>query len=155
VKPRVLIVDGHALIRRMLRTQLEAEGVVVQEAENGAVGVQKAQGSNPGLVILDLSMPVMNGLEAARALQIAMPQIPLLMFTTHSGVVMEKEARAAGIATCCRASHYGPCDTSRPGPVLHGSTRRNVPPALPYRRLSNLPDGNQSIHPFAICLPQQ
>jgi CheY-like chemotaxis protein len=52
---------------------------------------------NPGLVILDLSMPVMNGLEAARALQLTMPHVPLLMFTSNNVAVMEKEARSAGI----------------------------------------------------------
>jgi two-component system nitrate/nitrite response regulator NarL len=70
----------------------------VSEAENGAEGVQKAQELNPGLVILDLSMPVMNGLEAAHALRLTMPHVPLLMFTNNNGPAMEREARAAGIS---------------------------------------------------------
>jgi CheY-like chemotaxis protein len=79
VRARVLIVEDHAVIRRMLHTLFEAQDMEVCEAENGADGVQKAQNLNPGLVILDLSMPVMNGLEAARALQLTMPHVPLLM----------------------------------------------------------------------------
>ena len=93
----VLIVDDHAIIRRMLHALFEANDLEVCEAENGAEGVQKAQDLNPGLVILDLSMPVMNGLEAARALQLTMPHVPLLMFTNNTGAAMEKEARRAGI----------------------------------------------------------
>jgi CheY-like chemotaxis protein len=93
----VLIVDDHAVIRSVLRALFEAQDMEVCEAENGADGVQKAQDLNPGLVILDLSMPVMNGFEAARALQLTMPHVPLLMFTNNAGAVMEKEARSAGI----------------------------------------------------------
>lgn len=73
----VLIVDDHAIIRKMLHALFKAHDMEVCEAENGAEGVQKAQDLNPGLVILDLSMPVMNGLEAARALQLTMPHVPL------------------------------------------------------------------------------
>lgn len=97
VRACVLIVDDHAVIRRMLHALFEASDIEVCEAENGAEGVQKAQELNPGLVILDLSMPVMNGLDAARALQRTMPRTPLLMFT-NAGATVEKEARHAGIS---------------------------------------------------------
>jgi CheY-like chemotaxis protein len=92
-----MIVDDHAIIRKMLRTLFESPDVEVCEAINGAEGVQKAQERTPSLVILDLSMPVMNGLDAARALKLIMPLVPLLMFTNNAGVAMEKEARSAGI----------------------------------------------------------
>ena len=94
----VMIVDDHAVIRRMLRALLEAESLVVSDAVNGAEGVQKAQAERPDLIILDLSMPVMNGLEAARELQVLMPLIPLLMFTNNAVATVQKEARSAGIA---------------------------------------------------------
>jgi CheY-like chemotaxis protein len=97
VRACVLIVDDHAIIRKMLHALFEPEDMEVCEAENGAEGVQRAQELNPGLVILDLSMPVMNGLEAARALQLTMPHVPLLMFSNNSGAGIEKEARSAGI----------------------------------------------------------
>jgi CheY-like chemotaxis protein len=98
VRACVLIVDDHAIIRKMLQALFEAHDMDVCEAENGAEGVQKAQYLNPGLVILDLSMPVMNGIEAARALQLMMPHVPLLMFTNNTVAAMEKEARSAGIS---------------------------------------------------------
>jgi CheY-like chemotaxis protein len=94
----VMIVDDHAVIRRMLREVFEAEELDVLDAVNGADGVQKAQQVKPGLIILDLSMPVMNGLEAARELKVLMPHVPLLMFTNNAGGIVEKEASSAGIS---------------------------------------------------------
>ena len=81
-----MIVDDHAVIRRMVREVFEAEDV------------QKAQEVKPSLIILDLSMPVMNGLDAARELKVLMPHVPLLMFTNNPGWIVEKEARSAGIS---------------------------------------------------------
>jgi CheY-like chemotaxis protein len=82
----------------MLRALLEAESLVVSDAADGAEGVQRAQAERPDLIILDLSMPVRNGLEAARELKTLMPQVPLLMFTNTGGAILEKEALSAGIA---------------------------------------------------------
>ena len=53
---------------------------------------------NPDLILLDLSMPVMNGLDATRALKRLMPEVPILMFSIHSDAFTEKEARSAGVA---------------------------------------------------------
>ncbi|SRR5579872_1246396 len=94
----VMIVDDHAVIRQTVRALLEAESLVVSDAADGAEGVQKAQAEKPDLIILDLSMPVMNGLEAARKLKVLLPHVPLLMFTNSSGGIMEQEARSAGIS---------------------------------------------------------
>lgn len=98
MRRRVLIVDDHAIIRRLVRSLFEAQDLEVSEASDGAEGVRKAQAENPALIILDLSMPVMNGLEAARALKRLRPDTPLLMFTNNDGVLLEAEARSAGIA---------------------------------------------------------
>jgi two-component system, chemotaxis family, chemotaxis protein CheY len=93
-----MIVDDHAVIRRMVREVFEGEDLKVFDAANGAEGVQKAQEVKPGLIILDLSMPVMNGLDAARELKVLMPHVLLLMFTNNPGWIVEKEARSAGIS---------------------------------------------------------
>jgi CheY-like chemotaxis protein len=76
----------------------EAEDLQVSDAKDGGEGVRKAQELKPSLIILDLSMPVMNGLDAARTLKLLMPHVPLLMFTNNAGAAIEKEARSAGIA---------------------------------------------------------
>ena len=106
MKRLVMIVDDHAAIRTTVRAALEAEHLEVAEATNGAHGVQKAQEIKPSLVILDLSMPEMNGFEAAMRLQILMPNVPLLMFTNYPGEMVEKEARSAGICGIVSKSNH-------------------------------------------------
>jgi CheY-like chemotaxis protein len=101
----VLIVDDHAVIRRMFREVCEAEHLEVSEAENGAEAVQRAQDLNPQVIVLDLSMPVMNGLDAARELTVLMPHVPLLMLTNNAIGALESETRSAGIsAVFCKAN---------------------------------------------------
>ena len=98
--PRILIVDDNSLVRKLLRQYLELEGgwQVCAEAGNGKEGVEKAQEVHPDLIVLDLSMPVMNGLEAARILKRLMPSVPLLMFTSFHTSNLEHEAMEAGIS---------------------------------------------------------
>lgn len=103
----VMVVDDHAVIRRMVRSLLEAESLIVSDAADGAEGIEKAQAERPDLIILDLSMPVMNGLEAARKLKQLLPQVPLLMFTNNPGGIMEGEARSAGISAVISKSDSG------------------------------------------------
>lgn len=101
---RVLIVDDHAGVRAAMRSLFEDHGFEVWDAVNGAEGVEKAQDINPDLVILDLTMPVMNGFEAARHLKKILPNIPLVMFTNTEKSIVEHEARSAGIAAVAQKS---------------------------------------------------
>ena len=96
----ILIVDDNALIRRYLRSCFEenSDWTVCAEAVNGRDAIEKAQIFKPDLIILDLSMPVMNGFEAARELKRISPHLPLLMFTSYKTPNLEKEALAAGCA---------------------------------------------------------
>ena len=70
---RILIIDDDAALRVFLRTVLEQEGYDVVEAANGAEGLQQYQAIPPDLVITDLQMPVMDGLELLRALRHVVP----------------------------------------------------------------------------------
>lgn len=96
----ILIVDDSAQIRRQLRSyfQQNSNWKVCGEAVDGRDAIHKAEELNPDLIILDLSMPVMNGFEAARELKQIRPQVPLLMFTTFKTSVLEEEAAAVGFA---------------------------------------------------------
>lgn len=93
----ILIVDDHAIIRGCLRRVIESvDGwKVLDEAGDGREGIERAEVNRPDLVILDLSMPRLNGLEAARVLKRKMPSVPLLMYSAHMDAFMEKEAIAA------------------------------------------------------------
>jgi DNA-binding NarL/FixJ family response regulator len=71
---------------------------VCGEAADGAEGISKALQLHPDLIVLDVSMPVMNGFQAARELQRLMPGIPILIFTNYSNSQIEREAFASGVA---------------------------------------------------------
>jgi DNA-binding NarL/FixJ family response regulator len=98
VQKSILIVDDNPQIRKIIRSVLEdADCAVCGEAVNGQDGIEKAARLHPDLVILDLAMPVMNGLEAARVLTKTMPGVILVLLTNHTNELVESEARAAGI----------------------------------------------------------
>jgi len=99
VKHTILIVDDNNLVRRLLRSWLEghSEWSVCGEAENGKVAVKRVEELHPDIVLLDLQMPVMNGLEAARRINLIAPKTAMVMFTVHSSEQLLKEARARGV----------------------------------------------------------
>src|SRR5262252_4599463 len=96
----ILVVDDNAVIRRVLCElfQSQADFEVCGEAENGQDAIEKAQEFHPDLIVLDLSMPVMNGLDAARVLKRVMPSVPLIMFSAFGGSLSEKEVKRIGIS---------------------------------------------------------
>jgi len=95
----ILIVDDSPLIRHSLRYCIEqnSDWQVCGEAENGKVAVEKVKELKPDVVILDLQMPVMNGLEAARHITLLAPKTAMVMFTMHNCEQLWKDAQAAGI----------------------------------------------------------
>lgn len=95
----VLIVDDHEAIRRSMRTFFRSypEFTVCGEAVNGADAIQKAQELSPNLIILDLAMPEMNGLEAAAALKYILPGVPIFLLTAHYSRELELAALEAGV----------------------------------------------------------
>jgi DNA-binding NarL/FixJ family response regulator len=102
----ILIADDSPFIREALCNVFEREEDfdVCGEAENGREAVEKAQELHPDLILLDLSMPVMNGLDATRVLKQMMPEVPVIMFSAYRGSSTEKEARTAG--ACALVSKF-------------------------------------------------
>jgi DNA-binding NarL/FixJ family response regulator len=96
----VLIVDDNAFIRHALCElfKQEADFEVCGEAENGKEGIEKALEMRPDLIVLDLSMPVMNGLDAARVLKRLMPTVPLIMYSAFRDKLAGNQARLIGIS---------------------------------------------------------
>ena len=82
---RILIADDHELIRRGVRSLLEAESgwKVVAEASDGQDAIEKAKETRPDIVVLDIAMPRLSGLEAARRLNRLLPLVKVLMLTMH------------------------------------------------------------------------
>jgi len=95
---RILIADDNASVRGAMREVLEgAERWEVIEAENGKEAVEKAQEHRPQLVILDLAMPVMDGLTASREIAKILPGTPILLHTLYSTPEVELEAAKSGV----------------------------------------------------------
>ena len=96
----VLVVDDNSFVRRAVCELFtrEEDFDVCGEAEDGREAIEKAQLLRPDLIVTDLSMPVMNGLEETRVLKKLMPAVPVIIFTAHSDPFVEKEAHAAGVS---------------------------------------------------------
>jgi DNA-binding NarL/FixJ family response regulator len=108
VAKAVFIADDNAYIRHTLCELFRSQGDfdICGEAENGKEAVEKAQKLDPDLIVLDLSMPVMNGLDAARALKRTMPGVPLIMFSEYSSAFSEQEAHSVGISALVSKSEH-------------------------------------------------
>ncbi len=100
---RILVVDDSQLMRRCLRTLLEQHDSwkVCCEATNGKEAIQKAQQSDPDVIILDFQMPEMNGLDAAKEIRRQSPEIPILMLTLHMSPQLADQAKRIGIRGAC------------------------------------------------------
>jgi DNA-binding NarL/FixJ family response regulator len=95
-KPRVLMADDHSLILAGLRKLVEGECEVVGTVEDGRALVAAAQTLRPDLILLDISMPLLNGLEAARQLRTLVPDSKLIFLTMHASPTYATEAFQAG-----------------------------------------------------------
>jgi DNA-binding NarL/FixJ family response regulator len=95
----ILIVDDDPNIRSRVREFFETETQydVCGEAVDGVDAIEKARILNPDLIILDMSMPRMNGLDAARILNQMMSDVPIILFTMHASALLLSEVQAAGI----------------------------------------------------------
>src|SRR5512140_2787406 len=100
-KIRVLLADDHNVVRQGLKALISAEEdlEVIAEAENGRQAVQLAKELNPDAIVMDIAMPVLNGVEATRQITRAMPTAKVIILSSYSEddyVQQTTEAGAAG-----------------------------------------------------------
>ena len=123
----VLIVDDASAVRQALvRVFVEGGFEVCGEAESGQAAIEKAQALNPSLIVMDLSMPGMNGIEATRRLRQLLPTAIIIILSDYGGMFPEQEARSLGVgavvskAECSSALLYEArellCQTATAGP---------------------------------------
>jgi len=100
VATRVLIADDHAIVRAGLRALLKDEAglELVGEAAGGAETLRLVDSLHPDVLVLDLSMPDMDGIQVARRIQATWPGIRVLILTVHEDEAMLREAIRAGVA---------------------------------------------------------
>jgi DNA-binding NarL/FixJ family response regulator len=96
--PRVLIVDDHALIRRGIQTILHPfpEWEFCGEANNGNDAIRMAGELRPEIIIMDVSMPGLNGIEATRAICKTQPKVKIVLLTLHESAELVRNAFRAG-----------------------------------------------------------
>jgi len=96
---RVLIVDDSETTRRILRLLLGSrDWTICGEADNGRSGVRKFHQLKPDVVVLDLAMPDMDGIEAARLMALDNPKVPIILFTILGIDGIQPLAKEAGIS---------------------------------------------------------
>lgn len=154
MKSRVLLADDHTIVREGLAGLLSAQAdmEVVAQAGDGHEAVERAIATRPDVVVLDLNMPRLDGLEAARRIRKALPATRILVLTMHdeeeyvlrlvrAGVhgYLVKDGAAAELVTAIRAvrkggGHFGP----QAARALAGAWQEARPlPEDPYERLTD------------------
>ena len=110
-EPKILVVEDNEMNRDMLTRRLERKGFEVVVAINGKAGIDMASSSNPDIILMDLSLPVIDGWEATRQIKAdpATQSIPVIALTAHAMAGDEQKALEAG----CDDYDTKPIDLSR------------------------------------------
>ncbi|MDH4153980.1 MAG: response regulator transcription factor [Nitrospira sp.] len=95
-RPRILMADDHSLVLAGLRKLVEEDGDVVGTVEDGRALLEEAQTLRPDIILLDISMPLLNGLDAARQLRTLVPESKLIFVTMHATPTYVAEAFKVG-----------------------------------------------------------
>jgi CheY-like chemotaxis protein len=102
--PSVLIADDNPFILETIAARLRSNGHEVVTAANGEEAVKRGAALHPDLAILDASMPVMSGLEAAERLHEIMPRLPIILFTAYADVLRSQSYQSGVIAIFDKSS---------------------------------------------------
>jgi len=116
----VVIVDDNAIVRKTVGHAFLEDGFrFFGEAENGAEGIEVVKQLKPDLAILDLSMPVMNGLQAAVILRKLFPDMPIILFSLYGDGPVKAEAARAGVNAVISKTEDMPVLINKAHQLLH------------------------------------
>ncbi|UVT16539.1 MAG: response regulator transcription factor [Nitrospira sp.] len=98
---RVLVVENHRLVRQELRNMVNSSGefTVAGEAENGELACALAQQLQPDVILMDVDMPRMNGIEATRWIKTTLPQVVIIGLSVYPSDAIANDMKAAGAST--------------------------------------------------------
>jgi DNA-binding NarL/FixJ family response regulator len=100
---RVLVADDHEMVRIGLCAMLQSQQIeVCAQAKNGEEAVEKSRDLSPDLIILDVSMPVLGGIEAAQQIRVFLPDVPILFYSMNNTpelIAIAKSVGAQGFVT--------------------------------------------------------
>ena len=101
---RILLADDHSVVRRIVRNFVQSESgwEVCAEATTGREAVVMTAAEHPDVVVLDLSMPDLNGLQAATLIHNQFPETQLILLTMHDSLELKDQLTASGIRACIR-----------------------------------------------------
>ncbi len=136
MRPRILLADDCPSIRKSVTDLLEREGFeIVGEAVDGAEAVTLATALRPDVVILDLDMPVLDGLSAARQIQDVTPDARLILLTVHAEDESIVAAMRCGFLACVAKSDAAEDLARAIREVSRGNTYLSLKPARALQRL--------------------
>lgn len=106
---RVVVADDHPVIRRMVRSVLEQHPhfEVCGEAENGAEAIEEVKRVKPDVVVLNVTMPLINGFQAAREIKTHVPETAIVILSSHADKHFIAEARKIGVRAYVPKSKIG------------------------------------------------
>jgi DNA-binding NarL/FixJ family response regulator len=133
-RPRVLLADDHTLVNEGLAKLLHDDFDLVGTVEDGRALIEAAQRLKPDVILLDISMPLMNGVEAARRLKQIMPQVRLIFLTMHSETGYVREAFRAGASGYVLKRAAAAELVSAIHDVMQGKTHLSEAIAMPVNR---------------------
>ena len=96
MKPTVVLADDHTILTEGLKGLLEPEFEIVAVVDNGRAAIKAVRNFNPAVIILDISMPLLNGIDTAREIRKADPKIKIVFLTMHTDLAYVQEAFGAG-----------------------------------------------------------
>jgi DNA-binding NarL/FixJ family response regulator len=120
---RILIADDHEVVRKGVRSLLESQDDQnITEASNGREAVDIASEMSPDLVVLDVTMPILDGLSAAKQIKKALPRVPIVILSIHNGPEMMRATQRAGADAFVTKSDLGSVLLKAIEAVMQGKT---------------------------------
>jgi two-component system, NarL family, nitrate/nitrite response regulator NarL len=120
---RILIADDHEVVRKGVRFLLESQNHSnITEAANGKEAVEKACELKPDLVVLDVTMPILDGLSAAKQIKKSNPTVPIVILSIHNGPEMIRATQRAGADAFVNKSDLSSVLLKAVSAVLQGGT---------------------------------